>query len=538
MIVGNKSEKICKTSYEKADSLFKANKQQLPYLSAVDMRGLDSDIISQADSNTQEFYQKFNLRIKEKKFFQPDADCAEYYYGLLTANSQISKLHLTIKRNYAAALQDEVQQYVNHLLKADVKIIECQGFKSFLPNAAYLKRAKELLGSSHYMYRLLLARELLCQGIAFSFEKDNAVSLDSALYFLSLARELEPENPVVYYFMQRIFVYRQMVDSANYYQNICHQLAPEWILPYTGVVGELITNPDLKNLGESWMKQAAAIDSLHPHISHFNAWLLIEEGKYLEAAEQMNLYLKRGGETYACWYGTLGNIYYNLRGKEKEAEAAFLKAIELDNTRPIFYYNLAMVNMIIYENERSDSFMKKAILLEPNNPQWKIAMNWNYMYMGKFNEAELLSISEFKITGDTIGLWNDLCKNYLLTEKYNLVDSITLLMDQAGKFKYTSLRRKAQNEFCRNNIPSAYDYFSKVYRDKPKDKVSCIYLAYLDWLSGDHELSRDKIGKYFINGFDVAIVEKDIEFKMLRRKSNWIEFNNYLLQIRNEIGNK
>ena len=53
--------------------------------------------------------------------------CAETYYTQLINEPGLERLHSTIRRNYAAALQDDAQQVINIWLKADVKQLECIG---------------------------------------------------------------------------------------------------------------------------------------------------------------------------------------------------------------------------------------------------------------------------------------------------------------------------------------------------------------------------------------------------------------------------
>ncbi|MBK8956496.1 MAG: hypothetical protein IPM34_13210 [Saprospiraceae bacterium] len=68
-----------------------------------------------------------------------------------------------MKRNYAAALQDDAQQVINALLKSDIEanliINQKQKSQEYGTYPKYLERASALLGSQHYMYKSLKARQ-------------------------------------------------------------------------------------------------------------------------------------------------------------------------------------------------------------------------------------------------------------------------------------------------------------------------------------------------------------------------------------------
>ncbi len=90
----------------------------------------------------------------------------------LIAEPSLERLHSSMRRNYAAALQDDAQQTMNDWMKSSKdQMLEAKTDeqKDRLPKKvftekvrtfpAYLERAAELLGKEHYMYATLQARK-------------------------------------------------------------------------------------------------------------------------------------------------------------------------------------------------------------------------------------------------------------------------------------------------------------------------------------------------------------------------------------------
>lgn len=128
-------------------------------LTPVDMRGLEEDVLASVDTTVRETYNLFKKALKERVFLEPAPACAEAYYNRLMAETGLARLHSTLTRNYAAALQDDAQQTLNQWLKNNQQLSGGAGGR--LPAKVFnqkvmtyprcLDRAAELLGENHYM---------------------------------------------------------------------------------------------------------------------------------------------------------------------------------------------------------------------------------------------------------------------------------------------------------------------------------------------------------------------------------------------------
>src|SRR5690606_29632477 len=98
---------------------------------------------------------KMLLNIEEGEFGEQYADD---FYNQLIEIPALGPLYPTMKRNYAAALLESGQQFMNGLLSSDSRY--CDQFAALLKedlkiNIAYLEKTIELLGNDHYMYPTL-----------------------------------------------------------------------------------------------------------------------------------------------------------------------------------------------------------------------------------------------------------------------------------------------------------------------------------------------------------------------------------------------
>ncbi|MBK9017578.1 MAG: hypothetical protein IPM82_28000 [Saprospiraceae bacterium] len=89
-------------------------------LSPIESRGMEDDVLAGVDTNVRELYQLFKKALKDKVFLSPATACADAYYERLIAEPKLERLHSTMRRNYAAALQDDAQQVMNKWLKTDM----------------------------------------------------------------------------------------------------------------------------------------------------------------------------------------------------------------------------------------------------------------------------------------------------------------------------------------------------------------------------------------------------------------------------------
>ena len=167
MVLGNRSERLANVDAQLLASMRSGKTSQMAMLSPIESRGMEDDVLAGVDTTVREMYRLFKNSLKDKVFLQPATACADAYYERLLAEPKMQRLHSTMTRNYAAALQDDAQQVMNTLLKTGLTEEVLSAGKAanlYAQYPKYLQRAAELLGEGHYMYATLQARKHFFEG--------------------------------------------------------------------------------------------------------------------------------------------------------------------------------------------------------------------------------------------------------------------------------------------------------------------------------------------------------------------------------------
>lgn len=362
VILGNKTEQLSKVSKEFTAKFQKGRNALMANLAATDSRGIENEVLSDVDTTIQKVYHLFKKSVNEKIFFSENkaTACADYYFEKLIAEPKINKLHNAMRRNYAAALQDEAQQMLNREMASDVNellIPRKTKASRYLYYPRCLQRASELLGSQHYMYKSLQARKLFFEGyvLAIGHRVPDSTIGRQALSKYDSALQWLPDMPLVY--MQKSWVYAinlLNIDSSEYYARKAIELYPIWLLPNTQIAYLLFGKFKQFERARPYLENAMKLDSMAPLV--WNTW---------------------------------GNYYFEQK-KYAESENYYLKSIQLDSNYVDPYYNLACCYAIQKNSNKAFQNLERALKIgydydwiqkdtDLENirslPQWKELMN-------------------------------------------------------------------------------------------------------------------------------------------------------------------
>jgi tetratricopeptide (TPR) repeat protein len=436
MVVGSKTEKLTNVFPEVLAELKKGKKEEMQYFNATASRGIEDNVLAAVDSTIQELYVAFNQALVNKIFLSPADACADFYYKQLSLEPKLEKLHNTMRRNYAAALQDDAQQVLKKMMENDPEgstlsktTLEAK-YKSY---PAYLERAAELLGSEHYIYPFLQARKHYFEGHLMHIDLRNA---DPELGKKILAKYREalawqPNFPQAYYSMGMVHFYQTVEkDSAAFYAKQAVKLAPTWIRPYSNLAYFYTTGFNGRGKGlekaKYYLELADGIDSIASQTDylHLNNW-----GNYYYRSgqiEKATLAFKKAIEkdpSKVSAQSNLGNVYLrqeNFAG----AEVQFKKAIELDSTNHIIPSNLAQLYIRIDRLEEAEEQLNKSYKLDSTFVQTLRWLGNLYSMTNRIEEGEkyykkiieLDTISIMNIM--TIASYYNKIKQYEKSEKY------------------------------------------------------------------------------------------------------------------------
>ncbi|MFN0175862.1 MAG: tetratricopeptide repeat protein [Saprospiraceae bacterium] len=395
MLLGNKTERVAIVNAALLADLQKYKTERMPIFTATESRGMEDEVLARVDSSVRELYRSFNLAVQEKRFFPvptksgaPSANCAEDYFARIVQVKELAPLQSMIKRNYAAALQDDAQQVMNKWLKTDVSeiIISKRGkANKYLPYPRYLERAAELLGKEHYMYPVLQARMHFFEGYLLAMSSQKAQS-EKALVQFRRALQWQADLPQAYWQMSLVFGYNlDQLDSAEHCARQAIELEPSWVLPYTSMAFLFAENEGQFNRAKPYLEQASRLDS--SSVIVWNDWgTYFRMRKEYEAAERHCKKAIQLDSTYIHGYISLGKVYIETRNFAA-AEWLYKKAILLDSSFVFGYNNLGWVYIETHRYAEAESMLLRAISLYPKHATARKHLGTMYFRTGHLEEA-------------------------------------------------------------------------------------------------------------------------------------------------------
>ena len=229
MTVGSKSALIANVDKKYLEKLLADKKNKQSTFAGIESKGIEDLILENADTNIQELYQDFLAAIENGNLMKPEGKSANDYYEILIKEKSIEKLHGFMRRNFAAALMDGSQKYINIMLQSGQGLTDFyetdsayQHFKMF---PSYLNKAAELLGENHYMYNRIKGNEYFMQSKQLFFSNDTLKNKDvyrKKITLLEKAKKLIPNASYVYFQMGMIYSYVHKIEMAieNYEKSI------------------------------------------------------------------------------------------------------------------------------------------------------------------------------------------------------------------------------------------------------------------------------------------------------------------------------
>ncbi|MCB0535215.1 MAG: tetratricopeptide repeat protein, partial [Saprospiraceae bacterium] len=338
--------------------------------------------LAAADSTVVALYHAFKQALKNKQFLEPANACADVYFEQLIREPQLVRLHSSMRRNYAAALQDDAQQVLNLMLRGGMTDATTKGHKkAYQAYPLYLERAAALLGKDHYMYTSLQARK-------YFFEAYLSTGPEAAAESLRKALQWQPEMPHAFAYLIQAAGQKGDLDSAKYYMNRALDLAPNWTYPYFNMAAVYFNRKDFEMAG-SLLQHALRIDPSSVFIKFKTATMYATTGKY-DLAEPLFLDLLENVSPdicFPCLYQNLSALYAETN-RLKEAETFMLKAIQADSTSFHSYNNLGYIYLKDSQLGKAETAFLKVIGLDSLHPYSYPNLGLVYARTGRYAEAE------------------------------------------------------------------------------------------------------------------------------------------------------
>ncbi|MCF8280868.1 MAG: tetratricopeptide repeat protein [Bacteroidales bacterium] len=462
--VGNRTEKLAQV-VPGLLALVKKNKAgELPTFSPTDSRGIEDDVLVMVDTTIRELYRLFKKSLKDKEFLEPDGACADAYYERLIAEPKMGRLHNSMRRNFAAALQDDAQQMMNTFLKTGLtkEVLSSARagkiYKSFPEN---LSRAAELLGNEHYMYNTLMARKSYFEGRIGTTNNDRKKK-----YFQALAWQ----SDLPFAFVELIQTYgAEQADSAVFYGRKAMEVAPSWVIPYLRLASYYEHSHKQPEKAELLLEQAFILDS--------NAVIVwYEKARFYQRATKFEIseywFKKVIGSSnedicFPCAHNELGYTYF-YTNRYEEAELQFKQAIALDSTVANIYNSLAAIYLQTNRYAEAEEPLTRAIRLDSTFSNAYSNLATVYSYAGRFEEAEHLSrkfiqLDSTKGEGYLLLAWVYFDTNRPSEAEFHGAKAIQLQPSNENYYSYSCLlarlnKLEAAFEALEQAINIGYDY--------------------------------------------------------------------------------
>jgi tetratricopeptide (TPR) repeat protein len=436
MTVGGKGETLTVVYPEVLDQLKEGRKGQMQLFAATESRGMEEDVLAAADTNVVKMYTAFKQSILDKNFLEPQNACADYYYEKLSHEPQLERLHSSMLRNYAAALQDDAQQVLNNWLIDDpdeYNLSRVSRKAKYKRYPEYIERAAELLTREHYMYPALQARKLYFEGYLMHVEnrnKDQHLGMQ-ILEKYQASLKWQPGSPHVYRSMGRVYFFQySQADSAQYYMAKATEAAPSWVSPYSNLANMYLKLTGLHNIERAhyFLGMADQVDST---ASMTNIWHIVSRANYYLMAEEYENaeeeYLKaiQLDSTICAPICNLGIIYFR-QGKLEEAIFQFMKGLELDSTLVGPNTNLANIYFKKRQYSKAELHFERVVELDSSSMQGLSGLARIYIITNRVAEGEALFKKALALDSTSIIAYMTMGSSYAMIRDFDKAEQAIL----------------------------------------------------------------------------------------------------------------
>lgn len=336
-------------------------------------------------------YNSFKQALKEGRLLTPEEQSAWRLYEQLKDKAVLAPFHNLMRRNLAAALQDEAQQAMNAYLKADPTELRKRwkfSDRHYENFPEYLSKAAELLGEEHPLYKSLNARAHYFTGLNYRLRGEKTKT--PALYNLALIElqeclKLEPDAAYAYnergLLNRRLKAYKAAIADFER----AYSLSPGWILPWANLAG-IYNNLDDYDNAEIAGREAVRLDSTFA-LAQYNLGVNYQFKSDLPAAKTHYQKAIQNDPDYALAYFNLGLIYYG-ENDFAQAEHVWNQYHQLVPDDPDGLLNLGEVAVKRNQNEKALGLFKKALDLDPNYALAHLSIGQLHLAEGRCDKAE------------------------------------------------------------------------------------------------------------------------------------------------------
>jgi len=343
MVVGDKQFLLSRVDAPALAALKEMNAGKSGSLATTGGKGFAEGLLADADSVLLHLYHDFETALEKGELLEGNPSADELFVRL-SKEEKLRPLHGLMRRNLAAALQNEPQQALNALLADDP--YETNNFNynpsKYKEYARYLARTIELLGEKHYMYPALRSKQLyfesynLTQSLA--AENITRAFQDSirpiAQQKLREALALDSVSGYLYYAYALTFYNTgdtTTFDSIFNWHKEAVRHSPQWLLPYLELAGQYQIQSASKNEGamEFWMNSALKIKPNSYVVQERLSWLYQWQNRTDESLALSDKMIQERPEIFNAY--SAAGVTCLMRKEFGWAEQYFQKALAIES---------------------------------------------------------------------------------------------------------------------------------------------------------------------------------------------------------------
>lgn len=503
---GKKNTMLSIVDESQVAELKRQKSEKLPLLASVNSKSIIPFSGGIIDSVLQKEYDAFLLALENHSLLEPKDSSAYFYYSKLAKEPTMKPMLGNMRRNLAAAFQDDAQRALNALLKSDPKELNNLRYhrEEYLRYPLYIEKSIELLGENHFLAPTLKVRMYYFEAINLilntaDFEANEDLKWDyykKAKQLLLKGIEIEPQAAYLYNAIGYFYANRSPsnIDSVLYYCNKALEYSPTWLVPYLSITEEYFYNLKDYKSAEKWLLKAYEIDPESYVVLENLNWLYLNVGRIDDAIPISRRMVDLRPDLFNS-YGNLGGAYYAAQ-KYPEAIKWYQKALEIDQSPSNWVHQFLAYSYFYVQKQDVGSAYFERLLRDEQVPLWMKRRYYWWYGAGLINTTDNLALAEqcfLKSIEGELSLANRL-ENKAYLAKVKLLQ---------GDFKTSA---KYLEEIFNNEVTN----------------INAFILAYtlkaeLARINGDHKSAEQFFQKALEHTTGVYIFDKDFkEYAMLR----------------------
>ena len=320
------------------------------------------------DTLTLAMYQRFNAALQSRHLLYPQEDAAYSLYLELRDRPTMAPYRQDMRRELAAALQDEAQSAIlDYLTASPVELHRRWSFDTrydYYPE--YLDKAAEVLGADHFMYGDINVKALYFKGLNLRLkgERDGNASLyQQAAELQHQALALDPAAAYAYNELGLLARRTRDLEASVGYFKQALALSPTWVLAETNLCGSYADMGQFALAEESCLR-ALQYDSAFSLAHHNLGYSLIEQNKLEAGIAALEKAIELDPD-YILSHLTIADVY-NATGNTQQAIASWKEALRIDPRQLLALCNIGLVLNNLGQSAEALEYFHAVLAIDSN----------------------------------------------------------------------------------------------------------------------------------------------------------------------------